>query len=339
MTSVRALLRYRGSLTTVAVVGLLLGCGSSSSSGERTPQKPSGARITMRMAAPRGVALTSVAYWSARSSLVVDYQPGLSPSRHQLYLVNLKRRLFLLLPLPKQSGCDFTSHGAAVGLPDRSLGYVQACWGIAVDSAAARTIWHATNSGRTFAQLVPYFLPFNAGYFTYAPGMTNGLINDGAGLEERLLSLGPHKATPAPVPIEQVHSPVWSPRGATLAVDGAMQGTSATGVARADRPRALYLYRRNESPRMVMRDLIGVGGISWDSTGRYLAVVVAKKSGGSGLWLVDTKRGTSRFLLRDSFLAGLAWIPHTNVIAATRFSLGDGKFPSSIELIRISGQA
>jgi hypothetical protein len=327
--------RSRAVILPVAAVLLGAGCTGSHSHDAETDARAR-VQLLQHVAAPRGVGLTGVAWWRGRSELVVEYQKGFSPTRHQLYALDASAHRFDRLRLPEQNGCPFTSHSNAVALPSGELGYVQVCWGNAVNPRRACTIWGLSPRTRRSRRLVPYFLPYNAGYFTYAPGMTSGLINDGRGLDERLLALRPRRAILAPIDIHQVHHPAWSPGGDVLAVDGAMGGSNAHGVARADILKAIYLQRADGKPRVIMRNLTDVGGISWDATGRFLVVVATQDEGAAGLWLIDAVTGEVQLLVSDANLAGATWIPNTRLVAFTRVSLVDGHYESSVDLIRLS---
>ncbi len=67
-----------------------------------------------------------------------------------------------------------------MALPNGWLGYLQHCWGYGPPLQAV-TLWAYNMRTGAIRRLVPYPLPFQAGYYSYAPGMRDGVINNGDG--------------------------------------------------------------------------------------------------------------------------------------------------------------
>lgn len=264
------------------------------------------------IAAPAGGAFSSAA-WAARGSqLIVNFRPRSESNRDwQLVGLPLDGSDLRPLPLPDDGDCRFTSRHFPRALPDGRVGYLQQCWQSPTRSDDERWSLMAFDPGTgRAARLLPYFLPINAGAFTFAPDLQRGLVNDGVGLAERLHWLLPNRIEPLPLPLARVGSPTWSPDGRSVAVFGVPDAGGARGADRLLLPRTLYLL---DPATAALRKLVdgfnGGGPPEWSPDGRWLLMTVEMRDGRKELWLIEVATAKRYRLRVGGDLGSPAWLP------------------------------
>jgi len=277
---------------------------------------------------------------SSAHRLVVTYTPpgkGTDAAYDQLYSLKLDGSGLKRLRLPAQRGCRLTSHSTGVALADGRLGYLQECWGQEIPHRAKFVRTYNPRTTRV-AYLRPYPVPVSAGYFAASPDLRQGVINDGRSLYEQLLWLGRPSLAPLRLPFTRVGYPSWSPDGRWIALDAVPGGIRASGAARENLRRNLYLVDRNgQVRRSLVRNLVNAGLSAWSPNGRWLAVALQPAHGDTGLYLVNIATGTPHLLLKGEGFGNATWInDRVLVVSVGVFSnLLVGRGPTGLERIRL----
>lgn len=288
--------------------------GLSGASPIGTPVEP---RSTHFLPAPKGAVLESPVWLRAQRRLVAMLIPpgkGTDAAYDHLYSLRLDGTALRRLPLPTQAGCKLTSQAAPVALSRSRIAYLQECWGQEIPHNAKYLRTFDVASGRV-GYLRPYSLVVSAGIFAVGPRGAV-VINDGRGLSERLLRLTPTHAVPIALPFLRAGYPAWSPDGRRIAVDAVPGSEHASGVARLDLPRNLYLIdAEGRIRRVLVRGLADAGLAAWSPNSRWLALRLQPAHGHVGLYLVDVSTGVVHLLRRGDY-GGVTWITNREIVAA-----------------------
>jgi hypothetical protein len=289
------------------------------------------------VSAPRGVVFDDVVWLPKAQRLVVVLIPpgkGTDAAYDHLYSMSLAGSSRRRLPLPSEKGCKLTSQEAPIALPDGRIGYLQECWGHEIPHNAKFLRTYDLALGRV-GYLRRYALPVSAGY-SAVNGSGVAVINDGRGLSERLLQLRGKHAVPLALPFTRAGYPSWSPSGRRLALDAVPKSEHATGIARLDLHRNLYLLDSIwHVQRLLVRDLVDAGLSSWSPNGRWLALRLQPAHGDAGLYLVNVASGSLHLVQKGDF-GNATWVTNRELIATVGVSSdlpGGGKGPVGIERI------
>ena len=143
---------------------------------------------------------------------------------------------------------------------------------------------------------------------------------------------------PLRLPFTRVGYPSWSPDGRWIALDAVPGGIRASGAARENLRRNLYLVDRNgQVRRSLVRNLVNAGLSAWSPNGRWLAVALQPAHGDTGLYLVNIATGTPHLLLKGEGFGNATWInDRVLVVSVGVFSnLLVGRGPTGLERIRL----
>lgn len=293
--------------------------------------------VTHLVPAPTGVVYDEVVWLPRARRLVVMLIPpgkGTDPAYDHLYSLKLDGSSRRRLPLPSEKGCKLTSQEEPIPLPNGRIGYVQECWGQEIPHNAKFLRTYDLASGDV-GYVRRYALPVSAGRSSVNQA-GDAVINDGRGLSERLLRLGGRHADPLALPFTRVGYPSWSPSGRLLALDAVPRSEHASGIARLDLHRNLYLLDRNwHVKRLLVRDLVDAGLSSWAPNGRWLALALQRAHGDGGLYLVDVVSGAAHLVQRGDF-GNATWITNRELMATVGVTSdlpGGRKGPAGLERI------
>jgi len=119
------------------------------------------------------------------------------------------------------------------------------------------------------------------------------------------------------LPFSRVGYPSWSPNGRTVALDAVPAGSKASGAAREDLHRNLYLLDRNgHVRRLLVRDLVDAGLSAWSPDGRWLALALHPADADAGLYLVNVASGAIHLVLRGDGFGSTTWITNRELVAS-----------------------
>lgn len=320
-------------LGTIATTTVLASCGSTAApASQEEPRSAPPQSLTPTLLrfieAPGGGRLDKPT-WVPRLNAIVAvlYPRSESASRWDLYSVRLDGSGLRRLPLCAGRSCRKLSFDFPTLLPNGNLGFERMRLGISPDLGLHGTeILEYDPAGGALRKLVPYGLPQGIRGFTYRPGMRDGLVNNGQGLYEKLLSLEPRAPVVVRLPLTRAGTPTWSPDGRLLAVDGVPSSEKATGLARADLPRTLYVASAsNLRLRPLLTRLKDVGPAAWSHDGRWLVARIVPRSGPPGLYLVRVGDGRMFLLRRGDDAGSASWIDDRTLVAAIGVNAETGR--------------
>jgi dipeptidyl aminopeptidase/acylaminoacyl peptidase len=153
------------------------------------------------------------------------------------------------------------------------------------------------------------------GRFAFSPKADVGLLNDGAGLEERLRWLRPRSRPALDLPVTRVGDPAWSRDGRRVAVGGIPRSAGHDSPT-SDSPWALYLLdRRGRLLRRLPVDLRDGADASWSPDGRWLAVRTRPAGRAYGVWLIGVSASVAPRLLVAGHAFGIPkWIASREIV-------------------------
>lgn len=313
---------------------VMTGCGGSAT-GFGSPMHVVSSHF---IAAPRGAVFQTPVWLRGAQRLVVMLIPpgkGTDAAYDHLVSLRLDGSGVKRLPLPRQPGCKLTSQGGPDAVSGTKLAYVQECWGQEIPHNAKYVRTYDLGSGHV-GYLRPYSLVVSAG--RVAVGRSGEVVvNDGRGLSERLLRLGPSGARPLALPFIRVGYPSWSPDGRELALDAIPKTEHAEGLGRLDLPWSLYLLDRGgRVRRRLLSGLSFASRAAWSPDGRWIAVALQPAHQPRGLYLVDVSERTAHLVSHGDF-GGVTWIGSRKLAAAIGVSsdLPGGHGRAGLELITL----
>ena len=307
----------RAASVAIVVAAVAVGCGRATDGGGSWAVGVDPVLI----AAPRGGVVDMPAWLPSAGRLTVAYvPPGGDPTpawRNHLYWFDLKQGTLQRLPLPDRTGCSATSQDVGRALPDGRVSYLEQCWGPNAPRKPKRLRSYDSRTG-AIRDVRPYALPFGANHYAFAPDGRRGIINDGNGLYERLHWLGDAGLVPLDVDFERAGYPAWSHDGRSIAVDAVPANAEASGIARVDLQRNLYLLRGDGSiRRTLVSDVANAGASSWSPDDRWLALPLNPRDGPPGLYLIDAASGKLRLLREGDDFGGSVWLDRRTLLVAT----------------------
>lgn len=247
------------------------------------------------------------------------------------------------LPIPDDPDCRRTAQYLPRLLSDGRVAFIQRCEGGVnperlLPEEAVRLLAYDPTS-RATAPMVPYYLPFRANFFDFAPDVALGVINDGNGLYERLRWLRPDRLEIIDLPLERAGWPRWSPSGGVIALSGAAPppGGAPSGQGRVDLARQLYLLQVGTAAlEPLMSDLTWVGAPAWSPDGRWLAASLHPRRGGAGVWLIEVATRRPTRLVAGEDTGSVNWSPDGRSLAVILGGrppdVGGAPEPSSIAI-------
>lgn len=284
--------------------------------------------------------IDSVAWVSAEHSLVIRAVEGPLHLSTMIYVAQINRpetRWRRLADLAKL-GCRDPALISPVATGPRSFAFVEGC--LPEDESPRRSKHIRRFSFREERLRTPYSygLPFPARGFALEPGTRRGVLNDGAGLEERLRWLQPHRlSAPIPLPLDRVGDPVWSPTGQEVALPGVVGLGDAEGPARslASRWNIVIADRRFSRVRIIDEvEFREQPSVAWSGDGSLLAVA-GKTGNAEGEVLLLRPHDGKSIVVKSGLYGAVAWIDGSQLAVVLRKNYS-GRGGDAIELMDVS---
>lgn len=305
-----------------------------SGSGEDAHTEESGELVRL-LAAPAGSFFDDPVWLPEQRRLVAAVFDKNSGDSH-LVVVPLDGTTTRPLQILAEPGCPQTNQQFPARLPDGRLGFLQYCLGNPA-RLPRRSVSLRAYDGRSgeVTRLVPYFLPFFSGRFSYGATIGSGVINDGRGLSERLQRLTARGLRPIKLPWARAGQPAWSRSGDMIAVDGVKEADAAREPTVK---RMLYLLDPSGRPkRTLLRGISDTGRPAWSPDGRQLALRMKPENGPTGVYVVSVATGAARLLTRGDHYGGVTWLPGGRSVVAAR-GIGAANTTAGLAIIQIARQ-
>ena len=302
-------------LGVLVLLGLTVGRDSRASAAAPSI-RPSSVRLIQ---APPGHVFYGPVWVPATRELIVTVDSGDKVWNHHLFALRLDGLKGRRLRIPDDPQCPFNASSSPALLPDGDLAFIQECFGNdgRLPERVKSLLALDPRTGQV-RRLRRYYLPFMAGHADFSPNASDGLINDGRGLSERLEWLGRTRPVPLHLPLARAGSPRFSPDGRWIALDGVPKQREPITPSTVERLSTLYLLSSDgKRIKPILTGLTYVGRASWSSDGRWLALALKPRDGPEGLWLVEAQTGRHFLVMRGTQFGATEWIPHTQTVIAS----------------------